>query len=74
MTFISFNGLDYSPKYSQLFRRMIIQHAHRYVYAEKPQKGMLELNARIVSRDLYESEKQRMAGWHIGQIRAEQNL
>lgn len=69
-----YNGLNYSPKYSQLFRRMIIQHAHRYVYAERPQRGMLELNVRIVNRDLYEREKQRVAGWHIEQIRAEQNL
>lgn len=53
---------------------MIIQHAHRYVYAERPQRGMLELNARIVNQDLYEREKQRVAGWHIEQIRAEQNL
>ena len=69
-----YHDLDYSPKFSQLFRRMIIQHAHRYVYADQPQKGMLELNARIVNRDLYEQEKQSMAGWHTEQTQAEQNL
>lgn len=53
---------------------MIIQHAHRYVYSDQPQKGMLELNARVVNRDLYEKEKQEMAGWHIEQIQAEQSL
>lgn len=69
-----YNDLNYSPKYSRLFRRMIIQHAHRYVYAERPQRGMLELNARIVNRDLYEREKQHMDEWHIEQIRAEHEL
>lgn len=69
-----YHNLDFSPQFSQLFRRMIIQHAHRYVYADRPQKGMLELNARVVSRDLYEQEKQSVAGWHIEQIQAEQNL
>jgi hypothetical protein len=60
--------------YSQLFRCMIIQHAHRYVYVERSQRGMLELNARVVNRDLYKREKQDIAEWHIEQIRAEQNL
>lgn len=69
-----YTDLDFSPRYSQLFRRMIIQHAHRYVYSDRPQKGMLELNARVVNRDLYEKEKQGIAGWHIEQIQAEQSL
>ena len=51
-------GLDYSLAYSKLFREMIIRHAHRYVYADRPQKGMLALNARVVNRDIYEHEKQ----------------
>lgn len=45
----SYPDLDYSPMYSKLFREMIIRHAHRYVYAEHPQKGMLALNARVVN-------------------------
>ena len=70
----AYDNLDFSPQYSRLFRRMIIQHAHRYVYAAQPQRGMLELNARIVNRNMYEEEKQRMAGWHIEQTQAEKNL
>lgn len=69
-----YKELDYSLYYSKLFRRMIIQHAHRYVYSDRPQKGMLELNARVVDAQLYEKEKQRMAGWHIEQIQAERTL
>lgn len=69
-----YDFLDYSPSYSRLFRQMIIQHAHRYVYADKPQRGMLALNARIVNRDLYEKEKQTMAGWHTEQMQAERDF
>ena len=70
----AYPDLDYSPMYSKLFREMIIRHAHRYVYAEHPQKGMLALNARVVNRDWYEAEKHDMAGWHIENIKAEANL
>ena len=53
---------------------MIIRHAHRYVYADRPQKGMLALNARVVSSTLYEDEKQSVAGWHEENVKAECNL
>ena len=68
------SGLDYSLAYSKLFREMIIRHAHRYVYADRPQKGMLALNARVVNRDIYEYEQQSIAGWHIENVEAERRL
>ena len=68
------SGLDYSLAYSKLFREMIIRHAHSYVYADRPQKGMLALNARVVSSTLYEDEKQSVAGWHEENVKAECNL
>ena len=69
-----FCNLAHSPDYSKLFRKMIIQHAHRYVYADHPQKGMLELNARVVNREIYERERQSIAGWHEENVEAERNL
>ena len=68
------SGLDYSPAYSKLFREMIIWHAHRYVYADRPQKGMLAFNACVVNRDIYEYEQQSITGWHIENVEAEQKL
>ena len=53
---------------------MIIKHAYRYVYAEKRQRGMLALNPRIVSRELFEQEKESMSGWHTEQMQAEKEL
>lgn len=69
-----YDSRDLSPQESLLFRKMIIQHAHRYVYADRPQKGMLALNPRIVDLDRYKQEESEMAGWHVAQIQAEQNL
>ena len=69
-----YDHLDNSLYWSELFRKMIIQHAHRYVFAVKPQKGMLAINARIVNNSLYESEKNTMSGWHEEQMKAEEGL
>lgn len=45
-----------------------------FVYADRPQKGMLALNARIVNRDIYEYEQQSIAEWHRENVEAERNL
>ena len=42
--------------------------------ADRPQRGMLALNARVVDRDMYEREQRSIAGWHAENIRAERNL
>ena len=56
------------------FRKIIIEHAHRYVYAIEPQKGMLAINPRRVDASLFEREKGIMAGWHEEQMEAEAQL
>lgn len=66
--------LSNSTYWSKVFRKMIIEHAHRYVYAEEPQKGMLAINPRIVNCRLYNEEKESIAGWHEEQMRAENAL
>lgn len=71
---ISCEQLDYSEHWSQFFRKIIIEHAHRYVYAIKPQKGMLAINPRVINADLYEAENDEMAGWHDEQMNAEAQL
>lgn len=70
----SVQGLDYSLKWSNFFRKIIIEHAHRYVYAIKPQKGMLAIHPRLVDRTLYLQEQEKLANWHQDQMEAEQAL
>ena len=71
---LSINQLDYSEHWSKFFRKIIIEHAHRYVYAIEPQKGMLAINPRRIDAFLFESEKSIMAGWHEEQMEAEAQL
>lgn len=71
---LPFTQLDYSIQWSRFFRRIIIEHAHRYVYAIEPQKGMLAINPRRVDAALFEKEKGIMAGWHEEQMEGEAQL
>jgi len=71
---MSIKQLDYSEHWSKFFRKIIIEHAHRYVYAIEPQKGMLAINPRRVDAVLFEKEKSIMAGWHEEQMEAEVQL
>lgn len=71
---IPMKQLDYSKYWSKFFRKIIIEHAHRYVYALEPQKGMLAINPRRVDTVLFEKEKVEMAGWHGEQMEAEAQL
>lgn len=66
--------LDHSEHWSKFFRKIIIEHAHRYVYAIEPQKGMLAINPRRIDAALFEKEKSIMAGWHEEQMEAEAQL
>lgn len=66
--------LDYSEPWSKFFRKIIIENAHRYVYAIEPQKGMLAINPRRVDAVLFEREMSIMAGWHGEQMEAEDQL
>lgn len=71
---MSIKQLEYSENWSKFFRKIIIEHAHRYVYAIEPQKGMLTINPRRVDATLFEREKSIMAGWHEEQMEAEAQL
>jgi hypothetical protein len=59
--------LNNSIVWSSFFRRIIIEHAHRYVYAYTKQKGMLAIHPRIGNKILYEKEKREMSRWYYEQ-------
>jgi hypothetical protein len=71
---IPFTKLDYTVQWSKFLRKIIIEHAHRYVYAIEPQKGMLAIKPRRVDGILYEMEKGILAGWHSEQMEGEAQL
>ena len=69
-----FCALNKSIYWSTLFRKMIIQHAHRFVFADKPQKGMLAINPRVVNKELYDKEQGEMKRWHESNISADESI
>ncbi|HEY3390920.1 MAG TPA: DUF4238 domain-containing protein [Prolixibacteraceae bacterium] len=71
---MSSKQLDYSQRWSKFFRKIIIEHAHRYVYAIEPQKEMYAIRPRKVDAALFKEEKDMMAGWHEEQMEAEAQL
>ena len=66
--------LDRSQKWSLFFRRIIIEHAHRYIYDTKPNDDVAHIHPRCVDLDLFLSEQKETANWHSDQLKAEQNL
>lgn len=69
-----YSQLDCSEEWSLFFRKIIIEHAFKYVYSNSRQKGMLAINPRIVNKNLFLAEKEKMSGWHKESIIIEQNL
>ena len=61
-------------EWSNFFRKIIIKHAHRYVYADSKQRGMLAINPRIVNEELYKQEQLDIKNWHTEHTEAEQAL
>ncbi len=71
---MSSKQLDYSQRWSKFFRKIIIEHAHRYVYAIEPQKEMSAISPRKVDAALFKEEKDMIAEWHDEQMEAEAQL
>lgn len=65
---------DCSREWSEYFRKIIIEHAHRFVYADSRQRGMLSINPRRVNKKLYQEEQNTMAGWHEYNSKAEREI
>lgn len=64
----------YTREWSGFFRKIIIEHAYRYVFAYEKQKGMLSINPRRVSKERFLAEKETMNGWHEYNMKAEREL
>lgn len=67
-------NLDCSKEWSEFFRKIIIEHAYRFVYADSRQRGMLSINPRRVNKKLYQEEQKTMSGWHEYNLKAEQEI
>lgn len=57
-----------------LVRRLIVEHAHRYVFASGPDSSVAEMRPRTVDGLQLRKEQQQWARWHAEQLAAERAL
>lgn len=67
-------GTVLSPKNAQDLQRMMVQHAHRFVFSTEPDVRLPGLRLRHVSSEIFESEARQWKTWHDEQTKAEQEL
>jgi hypothetical protein len=59
-----FSVINRSSYWTQFFRKIIIEHAHRYVFAEKPDEDIFQIRPRVISKEAFDQEKKTLAEWH----------
>ncbi len=59
---------------AMLFQRIIIEHAHRYIFSSSQDSFVNQTRPRTVSLEFYNEEKTYWGNWHSQNIDAEKNL
>jgi hypothetical protein len=59
---------------ARLIRRMIAEHAHRFIFSVDPDPDVPRLRPRVVSTDLFQSEREQWDAWHSEQSAAQSEL
>jgi hypothetical protein len=67
-------GAQLSPSHAAIVRRLIAEHAHRFVFANSPDGSVPILRPRTVNADVLKREKAEWASWHAEQTAAERRL
>jgi hypothetical protein len=67
-------GTEIPREVAEKMVRMIVRHAHRYVYAQEPIQGVSEIRQRIVDLELTRQEDEHWKKWHEQQSKAEREL
>lgn len=67
-------GSRFSPEQTQLLRRLIAEHAHRYVFAQAEDADLPTLRPRTVDPAIFNSEKEQWEKWHSEQTESERYL
>lgn len=67
-------GSRVSATVGNQMRRMIVEHAHRFVFATDQDPNLPIVRPRIVNADLFKSDVDQWARWHDEQVTAERAL
>lgn len=69
-----YSVLNKSERFTRLFRKMIIEHAHRYLYSRSRQNGIGLIKTRRVNLKRYIYEKDGIENWHKNQTEYEREI
>lgn len=67
-------GTRMSTETARVVRRLIAEHAHRFVFADSRDPSVPQLRPRVVDAELLRAEAARWARWHEDQTAAEREL
>ncbi|BCG98696.1 hypothetical protein MesoLj131b_06960 [Mesorhizobium sp. 131-2-5] len=67
-------GTRFSPEQTQLLRRLIAEHAHRYIFAKAEDPDIPAFVERTVNAEVYKHEQDQWNKWHAEQLESERYL
>ena len=67
-------GMQFSSEQAEIILRCIAEHAHRLIFASKPDANVASLRPRTVNADLLKDEDSQWSKWHEEQAEAESKL
>jgi len=67
-------GTQFSSEQAEIIRRCIAEHAHRFIFASKPDANVASLRPRTVNAELMKDEDAQWSKWHEEQTEAEKKL
>ena len=68
------HGSVVSHAHAKLIRRLVAEHAHRYIFSSSEDVEIPRLRPRTVSADMVRHEKEQWLRWNEEQVRAEREL
>jgi hypothetical protein len=67
-------GTRFSVEETKLLRRLIAEHAHRYIFAKTEDADVPIFMPRMANAEFYKHEQEQWDKWHAEQIESEQHL
>lgn len=67
-------GTRFSVEHTRLIRRLILEHSHRTIFADKDDREIPALSARVVNAELFKYEEEQWRNWDAEQNESEQYL
>jgi len=65
------NRLAFSREQTQLVQRLIVERAHRWIFARQPIQGVAEIRPRVIDATIVKAEEEAWKSWPEEQLRSE---